>query len=310
MSGVMTVLGYIRTDKLGVTLMHEHLLSNLMQITLNPDHIICDVRLVIKELGYFQAAGGATLVDVTSRGLGRNPTALRQIARDTGLHIVMGCGWYRERTYDQGVFQKGPSRIADEMVRDITQGVDDTDVRAGIIGEIGTELDYISPAEERVFRASARAHKRTGVAISTHAVRSPVGLAQLDLLEEEGVNLRRVIVGHCDNAGFKVCPDPDYHEAVARRGAYVEFDQIHGRSGWDTERRVEWVKQLVDKGYLRQILLSQDVCAKSLLRAYGGNGYDYLLSGFVPRLLKAGLSEEQVHVILVENPRRALTPAL
>lgn len=307
---VMTVLGPIPADKLGITLMHEHLLSNLMQITLNPDHIICDLRLVIKELGYFQAAGGTTLVDVTNHGLGRNPTALRRIAQETGVHIIMGCGWYRERAYDQEVYQKTTNQIADEMVCDITQGVGDAGVRAGIIGEIGCELHYISPAEERVFRASARAHKRTGVAITTHAVRSPVGLAQLDLLEEEGVDLRRVIVGHCDNAGFEICPDPDYHEAVARRGAYVEFDQIHGKFEWDTERRVQWVKQLVDKGYLRQILLSHDVCAKSLLRTYGGNGYGYLLTGFVPRLLEAGLSEEQVHAILVENPRTALAPAL
>ena len=172
------------------------------------------------------------------------------------------------RFYDESVYLRTTNQIADEMVRDIEVGVDGTGIRAGIIGEIGTDLYHVSPAEERVFRAAARAHKRTGLTITTHAVRSPVGLDQLDILEEEGVDPRRIVIGHCD-----FYPHMDYHEAVARRGAYVEFDSIgRGFIEWEIQRRLEWIKNLIDKGYLRQILLSHDVCLKSHLRAFGGQG--------------------------------------
>jgi predicted metal-dependent phosphotriesterase family hydrolase len=136
-------------------------------------------------------------------------------------------------------------------------------------------------------RAAARAHKRTGVTITTHGVRSPVGLAQLDLLEDEGVDLRHVVVGHCD-----LYPHPDFHAAVARRGAFVQFDTIgRGFFEWDIRQRLDWVMRLIDLGFMHQILLSHDVCMKPHLRAYGGQGYDYVLTGFVPRLRQAGLSD-------------------
>jgi predicted metal-dependent phosphotriesterase family hydrolase len=180
--------------------------------------------------------------------------------------------------------------------------VEDTGVRAGIIGEIGCDRDYITPAEERAFRAAARAHRRTGLTIMTHSARCAVGLDQLDLLDDEGVDSRRVIVGHCD-----LYPDSDYHATVAHRGAFVEFDTVRGSCEWETEQRLQWVRLLLEKGYLRQILLSHDVCMRSHLHAYGGNGYDFLLTGFVPRLLDSGLTKDEVNTLLVENPRAALT---
>lgn len=298
---IMTVLGPVRADKLGITLMHEHLYMNLTRLTRDPDHYLNDYDLAVKEVGLFAAAGGVTLVDVTNRDLGRRPLELRRVARETGLNIVMGCGWYREPFFRPEVYEKSTNQIADDIVRDIEKGMDGTDVRAGIIGEIGCDQSYSSPAEERSFRAAARAHKRTGLTITTHAVRSTVGLAQLDILEDEGLDLRRVIIGHCDTN-----LDAEYHETIAKRGAYVEFDCIRSHFAWEIESRVKYVMLLVQKGYLRQILLSHDVCYKSHLHAYGGNGYDYIFRDFVPRLLAAGLSDEQVHCILVENPRNAL----
>jgi predicted metal-dependent phosphotriesterase family hydrolase len=240
---------------------------------------------------------------VTNRGLGRDPCALAEIARATGLNVVMGAGWYREPFYDRSINERTTNAIADEIVRDLMVGVDDTGIRAGIIGEIGADLHYVSAAEERVLRAAARAHAQTGVTITTHGVRSPVGLAQLDILEDEGVDLRRVVIGHCD-----FYPHPDYHLAVARRGAFVQFDSVgRGFFEWDINQRVDWVMRLIDQGFLQRILLSHDVCMKSHLRAYGGQGYDYVLTGFVPRLRQAGLSDEQIHTLTVDNPRSALT---
>jgi phosphotriesterase-related protein len=152
-------------------------------------------------------------------------------------------------------------------------------------------------------RDAARAHKRTGLTVTTHAVRSPVGLDQLDLLEEEGVDLRRVVIDHCD---FYL--HADYHEAVGRRGADVEFDSIgRGFVEWNIQRRLEWLKNLIDKGLLRQFLLSHDICFKSHLRTYGGQGYDYVVNGFVPPMLEVGISTEQIEIMLVANTRAALT---
>jgi len=301
-SEIMTVLGPIPVRQMGITLMHEHLFIDLCRVTRDPDHWLNDFNLTIKELSPFSAGGGRTLVDVTNRDLGRNPLGLCNVARTTGLNIVMGCGWYREPYYQPEIYEKTTEQVAGDIVAEIENGVGDTGVRPGIIGEIGCDRSYISPVEERSFRASARAHKRTGLTISTHVVRCTAGLDQLDILEDEGVDLRRVIIGHCDTY-----PDPQYHEAIAKRGAYVEFDCIRSKFDWEIESRAQWVMLLIGKGYLRQILLSHDCCMKPHLHAYGGNGYDYVLRDFVPRLLAKGLSDEQIHVLLVENPAAALT---
>ena len=303
-SEVMTVLGPVPVKQLGITLMHEHLFIDLCRVTRDPDHWLNDFNLTIKELAPYSAGGGRTLVDVTNRDLGRNPAGLQNVARITGLNIVMGCGWYREPYYQPEIYEKRTDQVAQDIIDEIENGVGDTGVRPGIIGEIGCDRNYISPAEERSFRASARAHKRTGLTISTHTVRCTAGLDQLDILEDEGVDLHRVIIGHCDTY-----PDPQYHEAIAKRGAYVEFDCIRSKFDWEIASRVQWVIRLIENGYLKQILLSHDCCMKPHLQAYGGNGYDYVLRDFVPRLLAKGLSNEQIQILLVENPASALTGA-
>ena len=303
MTEVVTVLGPVPADKLGATLTHEHLILDLSRVTRDANGALNEVPLAIQELGYFSRAGGATVVEVTNRGLGRDPGALAEIARATGLNVVMGAGWYREPFYDRSINERTTNAIADEIVRDLMVGVDDTGIRAGIIGEIGADLHYVSAAEERVLRAAARAHAQTGVTITTHGVRAPVGLAQLAILEDEGVDLSRVVIGHCD-----LYPHPDFHLAVARRGAFVQFDTIgRGFFEWDINQRLDWVLRLIAQGFLQRILLSHDVCMKPHLRAYGGQGYDYVLTGFVPRLRQAGLSDEQIHTLTVDNPRSALT---
>jgi predicted metal-dependent phosphotriesterase family hydrolase len=191
--------------------------------------------------------------------------------------------------------------LADRIVRDLTEGVGDTGIRAGIIGEIGCDR-FISALEERMFRAAARAHRATGVTITTHAARWPVGHAQLDLLIEEGVDPGHVIVGHCD-----MVPDPEYHASLARRGVFVQLDTIQGTNEWDTERRIQWIRALVDAGHERQLLLSHDVCLTTDLATYGGPGYAWLLTGFRPRLVDAGFPDTLVAALMTDNPRRALT---
>jgi phosphotriesterase-related protein len=301
---VMTVTGPVAAQQLGVVLPHEHVFIDLVSEyrgngLLNDEHLACE------ELRALRAAGGSTLVDLTLDEIGRDPAALRRVSEATGISIVMGCGHYRDPYLDRAWFDRtAVDAIAEELVRDITEGVSGTGVRAGIIGEIGADRGYISAAEERSFRAAARAHARTGLTINTHAARWPVGTAQLQLLAEEGVDPRRVIVGHTDSV-----PIPDYHLVLVRQGCYVSFDSIGTGSPYDTDRAVDYVLDLVKAGFGAQILLSHDVCLRDHLRAAGGPGYAYLLTDFLPRLTAAGLDPEQVRSFVTDNPRMALTGA-
>ncbi len=297
----MTVTGPVRPDQLGVVLPHEHVFIDLVR-EYRGSGPLNDEDLACQELRALRSAGGRTLVDLTLDEIGRDPAALRRVSRATGISIVMGCGHYRDPYLDRDWFDRTPvDAIADELVTEITEGVGGTGIRAGIIGEIGADRRYISAAEERSFRAAARAHVRTGVTISTHAARWPVGTAQLQLLAEEGVDPRRVIVGHTDSV-----PIPGYHLALVRQGCYVSFDSIGTGSPHDTRRAVDHVLALVRAGFGGQILLSQDVCLRDHLRAHGGCGYGFLLTDFLPRLTAAGLDREQVRSFVTDNPRAAL----
>ncbi len=196
---IMTVTGPLAPDELGVVLAHEHVFIDLVR-EYRGSGLLNDEELAREELAALRTAGGRTLVDLTTDEIGRDPAALRRVSEATGVSIVMGCGHYRDPYLDRNWFDRmAVDAIADEIVRDLTEGVGGTGIRAGIIGEIGADRHYISAAEERSFRAAARAHLRTGVTINTHAARWPVGLAQLRLLAEEGVDPRRVIIGHTDS---------------------------------------------------------------------------------------------------------------
>ena len=156
-------------------------------------------------------------------------------------------------------------------------------MRPGIIGEIGTDKPWVSPSEERVHRAAARASRATGLAITTHAVLSDVGLAQLRIFEEEGADPARVVIGHADSY-----PVLDHYLALIERGANIEFDFL-GMSFTPTERSgegrvVELLCELLSRGHADRVLLSQDVCHDSQLTRYEGNGYTYLTETFLPRL--------------------------
>jgi predicted metal-dependent phosphotriesterase family hydrolase len=261
--------------------------------------------LLTEELGLYRAAGGTALVDVTNIGDGRNAAGLQRLARATGLHIIMGAGWYRERIYPGYVYELSANQLADRIVQEFAEGVEGTGVRPGIIGEIGTERNHISPAEERVFRACARAQRETGAANTTHT--TPFGdlaFEQIALLFEEGVAPERVVIGHLGERR-----DAADVIAVAQKGVFVEIDHV-GRpasAGCQPEaQRARNVVEVVRAGCLAQVLISMDICANSQFHHHGGHGYDYLLRSFVPLLLSEGLSESEVHTMLVENPRRVL----
>ena len=312
MAHVQTVSGPLDPAALGFTLPHEHTAISLWQIPNRWDYweLTRDEPTIVAELRLFREAGGSALADLTLPGVGRDPAWLGRIAAATGLHVVMGCGWYRGAYYpvEALIDRRSVDDLADELVREATVGVGDTGIKPGIIGEIGTDKPWISPAEERVHRAAARASRKTGLAITTHGVLSDVGLAQLALFEEEGVDPARVVIGHADSY-----PSLDHYLAIVGRGASVEFDFL-GMSFTAVERHgegriVELVCELLNRGHTERVLLSQDVCHNSQLKRYAGNGYVHLTETFLPRLREAGASDAEIETMTVANPRRILAIA-
>ena len=303
---VQTVLGPVAPGDLGFTLPHEHTKCSLWWIESRWDYweLIGDEPRINEELAAYKALGGGTLVDVTPIGIGRDLGRLARLSQATGLHIVAGAGWYRQAYYpaEARIDRRSIDDLADEIVQEFVEGP----VRPGIIGEIGTDKPWVTAQEERVFRAAARAALRTGASVTTHAVQSDVGLAQLAILEDEGLDPARIVIGHCDSH-----PRIEHWREIVRRGAHVEADFL-GMSFTPLERAgepkvVELISTLLNEGFEKQILLSQDVCHDSQLTSYGGNGYTYLQKSFLPRLVAAGVNAATIKTITVENPARLLT---
>jgi predicted metal-dependent phosphotriesterase family hydrolase len=310
MPHVMTVQGPVDPSTLGFILPHEHTQCALWHIQDRWDYweLTRDEPVILAELAAYREAGGTALADLTLPGFGRDPRWLQRISERSGIRIVMGGGWYRTAYYppETLIDKRSVDSLAEELVHDATVGVGETGIRIGILGEIGTDKPWVSPSEERVFRAVARCARRTGLAISTHAILSDVGAAQLTILEDEGVDPGRVVIGHADSY-----PILDHYLSLISRGASIEFDFL-GMSFTPQEqygegRVIDLLLELVHRGHADRVLLSHDVCHNSQLRHYQGNGYTYLSSTFLPRLRERGLGDAEIDQITKVNPRRLLT---
>jgi phosphotriesterase-related protein len=305
---VMTVSGPIPPERLGFTLPHEHTGIHLWHAENRWDYweLTPDEDLIIEELHDLRRRGGGTLVDLTLDGVGRDPHRLRRLAGATGLNIVMGCGWYGGAHYpaEALIDRRSVDELAAEMVNEFENGVGSTGIRPGIIGEIGTDKPWVSALEERVHRAAARASVATGMAITTHGVQSTVGLAQLRIFSEEGVDPSRVVIGHADSHH-----DIDFYLEVLATGANLQFDFLGHRFGSEESlepRLVETIVELLERGFAPQLLLSQDVSHNSQLKANGGFGYVYLQQHFLPTLRTAAVGEGEIRTMTIENPARIL----
>jgi phosphotriesterase-related protein len=307
----MTVSGPVPPERIGFTLPHEHTGIQLWHVPDRWDYweLTPDELSIADELRDFRRRGGSTLVDLTLPGVGRDPERLRRLANRTGVQIVMGTGWYRQSYYplEAGIDRRSVDDLADELVREFSDGVAGSGVHPGILGEIGTDKPWMTAQEERVHRAVARAAKATGMAVSTHAVMSPVGLAQLRIFEEEGVDPSRVVIGHADSY-----PVLDHYLAILDRGANLEFDFLGHRFGTEEAaepRLVQLIVELLERGFAPQLLLSQDVCHNSQLKINDGFGYTYLQQHFLPTLRTAAVGEGEIRQMTLDNPRRILTIA-
>ena len=298
MTAIWTVLGPIEPAVLGRTLIHEHVLCDFYRVTGLLNQLLNDEALACAELDPLVRAGGSALIECTTIDLGRDVEALRRISRQSGVHIVASTGWYRELFYPPEIDRLTVADLTNLMVGELTEGVTGTNSRAGIIGEIGVNLDYATAQEERVLRAAARAQRRTGAPLSTHSSMYPVGLAQLEILLGEGVEPSRVIIGHCDTY-----LDLAYHRKILETGAYVAFDTI-GREHMNPDiRRAEFVVHLLREGWGERLLLSSDRCHRTDLTAFGGVGYAHVFTTFFQQLRELGVSQDELDLMTIENPR-------
>lgn len=340
-----TVLGIIEGEDLGVTLPHEHLVDDGRVFFIEPSEAsdrclaykpvsleilswlryhpfenldnlqLLDEQEAIDEAMLFKKAGGNTIVDVTNVGLGRDPKALARISRVTDLNIIMGSGYYVGASHPPEMSSKAEEEITEEIVRNITIGVGDTGIRAGIIGEIGCTWP-LQDNERKVLRAAAHAQQLTGAPVNIHPGRKEEALFEIvKVLADAGADLNRVIMSHVD---IRI-HDHSERCKLAKTGCCIEFDTC----GWEGLLRVSFtpdlfvdlpndtqriydILKLIDEGYLNQILISHDICKKGHRVRYGGWGYVHIYNYVVPMMLKRGITNEQINTIMVENPKRLL----
>ena len=339
-----SVLGPVDASDLGMVLTHEHLLSHAPHVAKAPERAdlaetfhapitleilgrirfgsaanfencrLNDLETAIEEVSLFKQAGGGTIVDVTNIGIGRDPASLVRIARDSGLNIIMGCSYYVEENYpgDSRIAARHEDDIVEEIVRDIREGVDGTGIRAGIIGEVGCSWP-LTDNERKVLRASGRAQRLTGAALSIHPGRSPDAPRQIvQILRQVDADLGRTVMCHID----RTLDSKDRVKELAASGCVLEYDLFgteHSYQPWSIPvdmpndgQRLRWLEWLIAEGYRDQIVISQDTFFKHQLTRYGGPGYAHIPANVVPYMRAKSFDEDTIHAILIDNPARLL----
>lgn len=252
----------------------------------------------------FKNAGGGTIVDVSSFGLGRDPLALKLISRVSGLNVVMGAGFYMRQLHPPDMDKLTVGQLTDIIVRDVTVGAQGTDIRAGIIGEVGVVGKPLTENELKSIRASARAARITGAPLNIHNFEPFDEMMKvLDIIESEGVDLHRVVMSHTGGRDVKTM------EAIFKRGAFVEWDymgQASRKAGSD-QRVIDSIYAMIEAGHTDQIIISHDICTQEQLKENGGGGYTYINDVIIPGLKAKGVSDATIKTIMVDNPAHALT---
>ncbi len=332
---IHTVLGPIEPAELGRTSMHEHCLIDarvwytppredppadprmVMEnlgfvrwnlVGLEDNLLLDDPDLAIRELRSVREHGGSGIVDLTVIGIGRRVAELPRISRETGLHLMVGCGFYIHDSHPTWVEGASVDELAALMIEELTEGIEGTGIRPALIGEIGTS-EPVTDRERKVVAAAGRAGAETGAAVNIHLdPRGTQALAVLDVLVSEGMRPDRVVFSHLDEH-----LDEGYHRAVAESGAVLEYDTFGSefyfgelfKDPTDLER-LRYVELIVENGWADQLVLGCDVWVKAALRAYGGMGYDHLLKRIVPAFRELGLDDGTIDRMLVGTPRRIL----
>jgi phosphotriesterase-related protein len=306
MATVETALGSIATAALGPTLMHEHIVTRSPGVHENWPHLFDRAAILAsaeRKMADLYARGIRAIVDLTTVDLGRDIDLIVDVARSSRVHVIVATGvWWMPQRYFGG---HGVDAVADLFIRDLTRGIGTSGVKAAII-KCATDTAGVTPVIETILRASARAQRATGVPISTHtwaAGRS--GEAQQAIFAQEGVDLRRVIIGHSgDSDNF------DYLRGLMERGSTIGMDRFGLEHFLPTAKRVEVIARLCAEGYAGKMVLSHDAnCWSDLLseddkrRTRPLWHYNHIPDDILPALRAAGVTEDQIEQMLVRNPR-------
>jgi phosphotriesterase-related protein len=336
---VQTVLGPIEPDRLGRTLMHEHLLWDLVSpvmaslgapeddirlenlFALNyggrmgsaKKYRVRERDLMTREVARMKKAGGDAIVELTNGGLKPDPEGLAEIARGAGVNIVMGCGYYVDEYQPRSNETRTVDELAREIVGQVLVGAWGTSVRAGIIGEIGCQAPW-TDLEKKVMQAAVVAQQETGASINVHPGRhedQPQEAA--DFIRRHGGDLSRVVVSHIDRTIF----DEPRLLRLADSGCTIEFDLFGEESSYyplneavdmpNDATRLKLIRALIAHGHRDRVVVSHDICYRTRLVEFGGHGYGHIFTNVAPMMRRRGLSEDDVDAILVRNPRRLLT---
>ncbi|HET6522886.1 hypothetical protein [Sphingopyxis sp.] len=268
-----------------------------------------DIDDAVEEMLAFKSLGGKTVVDQTPTDLGRDPEKLREISVATDMHVVMGTGSFLLAPNNPA--GKPIDEITYAMVRDVAMGVGENKIRAGLLGEICGGVCEHDDTELTFLRAAARASRLTGAALSIHTDSEQNGNRHhsvLDVIEEEGGDLTRVIICHISATE---CEDLDFLEGLMRRGAILSFDHIGYPLTWhtkayDQKEMADGIIALIRRGYASQIIVGQDTAPKDTLRKYGGRGFTYIQEKLLPYMKSKGVSEAAITTLMVTNPQRIL----
>ena len=340
---VITVTGEVSGDKLGYTLAHEHIFADTSPDYREPPEEVqaflqrYDISLengvnlrnfgwlmrepqwsvnnqildsyddALEELEIAKWAGIKSVLDPTPIGLGRDPAALRRLSLALDMYIVTGTGYYRQAFHPPETATMTVEDIEEKMTGEIMEGIEGTGVRAGVMGELGSSGGRILDIEMRTLIAAGRVNKATNVPIFIHKGGGrDLAMEILRVLQENGANLEKVHMCH-------VCEAPYWRE-IADTGASVGLDQYGSTFNVDSEvemlptdvERIRAPKGIIDAGYGHKVLIGNDICMKMRLHKYGGWGYDHIVTNLLPYMHKEGITDEQLHMVNVENPAEFL----
>ena len=297
--------GPIAADRLGLTLMHEHVLVDFIGAAeVSPSRYDADAvfKAVLPHLQQARTLGCETLVECTPAYLGRDPRLLKRLSEASGVHILSNTGYYgaaKDKHLPAHAFDETAEQLAARWVGEWERGIDGTGIKPAFM-KIGVDESPLSPIDARLVRAAALAHRKTGLPIASHTTTGAAAFEELDLLEAAAVPLSAFIWVHAHAER-----DETFHTRAARRGAWVEFDGISPAS---VPRHVALVGRMKAEGLLGHVLVSHDAGWYRVGEPGGGEfrPYDTLFTEFVPALKASGFGEGEIHTLLVDNPRRAL----
>ena len=286
----------------GYTIMHEHITIDLSGVKKDMDCRLDCMEETVQELKELYQFGVRNIVDVTNAGMGQNVAYVTEVAKQSGINIIQSTGYYKEPFLPQKVYDQTVEELAQGMTKEIIEGFQGSSTKAEMIGEMGTSNGVMMPMEEKVLNAGILAHKITGKPIYTHTTLGTYAKEQAKYFQDNGVNLEKVIIGHIDLSGKL-----EYIKEVIQYGVTVGFDTIGKNNYFPDTERVNFLMELEKEGLLDHVVLSMDLTRKSNLRSRGGLGYSYLFEKFIPMLRTAGMKEESIRRMLIDNPKKIFT---